>query len=68
MRRDWLEIVRIVVDALFLFELPEQVGGLLLHIVEHRDFDIEVGDVGNLVDEIVDFDFEIVVHFYEFFR
>ena len=52
----------IVVDAFFLFKLPEHIGRLLLHVVKHREFDIEVGDVRNLVDEGVNFEFEIVIH------
>ena len=43
-RRRGLEIMGIVVDAFFFFELPDHIGRLLLHVIQHRELDVEVGD------------------------
>jgi hypothetical protein len=57
-----LIIPRVFIDALFIFELPEEEACFLLDVVKDGDFGCQVGDGSHLADEGVDFFFEFEVH------
>ena len=57
-----LNIEGVVVDVFLVFHLPEEEGGLLLHIGEAGVLDVEVGELADFVGDFVDFLFDIVVH------
>ena len=57
-----LVISGVFVDALLIFQLPQEEGGLLFHVVEDFYLVGEVGNVGYFGYECVDFLLEVVVH------
>ena len=61
-RKRGLDVLRVVVDVDFVLQLPEHVGGLLLHIFKNGDFVGEVVDGRNLGDEVVNLLFQVVIH------
>ena len=57
-----LNILGIVVDVFFVLNLPEHESSLLLHVGENCMLDVQVVDGADFVDNLVDFDLDIIVH------
>ena len=53
----------IFINPLLFFQLPEQVGGLLLHVVQDINFDVQIIDFAKILNDLIDADFEIIIHF-----
>ena len=60
--RESLDILRVVVDVDFVLQLPEHIGGLLLHVLKDGDFVGEVGDGRDFGYDVVYLLFQVVIH------
>ena len=58
------DVAHVLVNPFFLLQLPEQEGGLLLHVVEYVYLDVKVLDFAQVLHDGVDADFEVVFHIF----
>ena len=56
------DIPHVLVHVDVFFKLPEHETGLLLHIGQDVHSLVEVVDLGDFLKDLVDFDFDVVVH------